>query len=177
VVEDGELLPDQRKVARSRRRMTTLRKAHVAVLTIVAALAILSMFACAASADGFPHPNRLDYTREMFTGSYPCINGTVELIVFERRVLGDHITVDENNIYVPAAQPLRFHVTSLDSNYVVRIKNLGNKELLLEVAVSGNGEGSGALARPLGLKEVRELQVLKNGEDLMGHGVKVVPLG
>lgn len=153
------------------------------LFVVSAFLALGTVLAGAASADifdlasGWPHPNKYGYMRELFTGAYPVVNDTVDLLIVDDRVMGDGMTGDDDHIYVPAATAVTFHITSLDANYLVKIKSTGNSDPLLEVAVSGNGEGAGALTRGLGLKEVKDLLVFKEGKYKVCTGISVVPQG
>lgn len=147
------------------------------LVCLVSVVVLLAVIAGAACADGWPRANTYKYTRELFTGSFPVVSNTVQLVLVRNAVVGDRISVDESKIYIPAGVRVRFHVTSLDSNYLLKIKNAGNAEPLLEVAVSGRGEGAGTLTRGLGPKETRDLVILKGGRYLVGSGVKVVPEG
>lgn len=160
-----------------------MRKLYKKLFIVSALLALGTVLAGAASADifdlasGWPHPNQYGYMRELFTGAYPVVNNTVDLVIVDDRIMGDGMTGDDDHIYVPAATAVRFHITSLDANYLVKIKSTGNSDPLLEVAVSGNGEGAGTLARGLGLKEVKDLLILKDGKHKICSGIYVVPQG
>ncbi len=150
------------------------------MLVVLCLLVVTGAFAGSASAswfDGPDRPQKYEYSRELFRGSFPAVNGQIDLLLVGRTVLGDAISVDESVIYVPVGEKIRFHAVSLDSNYVVRVKNVGSHEPLLDFGVTGGGEGTGQLTRGLNLKEIRELVLLKNGEDRVGKPVKLVPLG
>lgn len=133
--------------------------------------------ATTAMADGWRRPSKFRYTRELFTGSFPVVNDTVELLIVKRNIIGDRISVDESQIFVPAGKKVRFHVTSLDANYVVKIQDTGNADPLLEVAVSGGGQAEDTLRRGLGLREVRDILLLKDGRYSVGSVWQVVPEG
>jgi hypothetical protein len=60
---------------------------------------------------------------------------------------------------------------------VVKIKDSGSSDPLLEVAVSGGGQAEDTLRRGLGLKEVRDLLVAKDGKYIVGGTWQVVPEG
>lgn len=154
-----------------------MRRSHVKLFACTAVVLLLAVMATSAMADGWRRPNKFRYTRELFTGSFPVVNNTVELLIVGRNVIGDRISGDESKIFVPAGQKVRFHVTSLDANYVVKIKDAGNTNPLLEVAVSAGGQAEDTLRRGLGLKEVRDLLLVKDGKDLVGGKWKVVPEG
>lgn len=154
-----------------------MRKSHMKLLSCTAVVLLLAVLATSAMADGWPRPDKYEYTRELFTGSFPVVNNTVELLVVQRNIVGDRISSDESKIYVPAGEKVRFHVTSLDADYVVKIEEVGHTNPLLEVAVSGGGQAEDTLRRGLGLKEVREVLLLKDGKYLVGGDWKVVPEG
>jgi hypothetical protein len=154
-----------------------LRRSHIRLFSCIAVVLLLAVLATTAMADGWRRPSKFRYTRELFTGSFPVINDTVELLIVKRNVIGDRISVDESKIFVPAGKKVRFHVTSLDANYVVKIKDSGSSDPLLEVAVSGGGQAEDTLRRGLGLKEVRDLLVAKDGKYIVGGTWQVVPEG
>lgn len=153
-----------------------MRKMPV-LLSIVVLTGVLGWAASADWPDGPDRPHKYEYSRELFTGSFPTVNNQIDLLLVGRTVLGDAISVDENVIYVPVGERVRFHAVSLDANYVVRVATDGNKDPLLDFGVTGGGEGAGQLTHGLYLKETRDLVLLKNGEDRVGKPVKLVPLG
>ncbi len=154
-----------------------MRKSYLNRISLLAVVALFAILATSAMADGWNRPSKYEYTRELFTGSFPVVNNTVELVIVKRNIVGDRISGDESRIYVPAGVPVRFHVTSLDANYLVRIPEVGNSDPLLEIAVHGGGQGAGTLRRGLGLKEVRNIDLLKDGKYRVGGTWLVVPEG
>ncbi len=147
------------------------------IVCVFALVAVLSTGALANFWDGPERPGKYEYSRELFDGSFPVVNGQVDLLLIGNRVVGDGASRSEDVIFVPAGEKVRFHVTSLDCNYVVLVKENGNTNPLLDFGVTGGGEGAGTLTRGLGLKEVRDLVLLKNGTDRVGSPVELVPVG
>jgi hypothetical protein len=149
-------------------------------IVVLSVLVLMGSLASMASANWPDGPNRAEkylYCRELFAGSFPVINGQVDMVLVGRTILGDQMSVDERVMYIPVNERVRFHAVSLDSNYVVQVRGIATAEPLLDFGVVGGGEGSGQLTRGLGLKEVREIVLLKDGMHRVGHPVRLVPEG
>ena len=155
-----------------------MRRSHIRLFSCIAVVLLLAVLATTAMADGWRRPSKFRYTRELFTGSFPVINDTVELLIAKRNVIGDRISVDESKIFVPAGKNVRFHVTSLDANYVVKISDSGSSDPLLRLP-SGGGQAEDTLRRG-GLSRsprppCREGWQVHRGRNVAGRSRGLVP--